>query len=228
MIVDEYETCRLSFECQGHHLPRVDGTSRKGPLEKILIINQFVFSIEAEDLENFSFQVPHGVKEIVENFPRGSKKTLPSCSIPEVSRGNLVDELQVKAVLLADPRYLCQLLHGCAQDAGKAVKLPQCLPRGHLQIASGGPQREKEFHHVLIGESFETALQESPAQPFPMALASLLQALSVHNNNPTTILIIPSFRRVTPVKTGAESSHSCEESEELDSLPILRLLDAPG
>jgi len=42
------------------------------------------------------------------------------------------------------------------------------------------------------------------------------------------MLGIPSFRRVTPVKNGAESSPRCEESDQLDSLPILRLLDAPG
>jgi len=39
---------------------------------------------------------------------------------------------------------------------------------------------------------------------------------------PTTILSIPSFRRKP------ESSYSCEESDQLDSLPMLGFLDAPG
>jgi len=45
--------------------------------------------------------------------------------------------------------------------------------------------------------------------------------------SPTTILSIPSFRRVIPVKTGAESIYNCEESDQLDSLPMLGFLDAP-
>jgi len=41
------------------------------------------------------------------------------------------------------------------------------------------------------------------------------------------MLIIMSLRCVTAVKTGMESSHGCEESDQFDSLPIRSLLDAP-
>ena len=67
VVVNEDEGCGLILQSQCHDFPGVDGTARETPQEHVLVRDQFIFPVEKKNLEHLPFQIPHGVKQVIEN-----------------------------------------------------------------------------------------------------------------------------------------------------------------
>ena len=171
VVVDEHHGRGPVLQGQGHHLAGVDGAAGEGSEEEVVVGDELVLAVEEQDLEHLALEVAHGVEQVVEDGAGGAEEGAVSGAVAEVAGGDLVDQVEVEGVALADAGDSGELVHGGGEDAREGLEAFQGLPGRELHVPAGRAHGEEELDDLLVGESLDPAFLELGAEPLAVALA---------------------------------------------------------
>jgi len=190
MIVGNDQGGGISFEGGYDNLAGIHGVDRDRALVQHLGVNDPVGSVEVDNSKGLPFVAAQLMDQILGYIGGRGNIFLTGQSLPEITPGHALDEMEGEYILLTYPSDTGQTLGGCIQDCRERAQFLQGATGGILAILARRAETQEQLDELGVGKGIHTVLQKLIPQPLPVSGALILPLGLIHVQAFRTCLVI--------------------------------------